>query len=68
MNEKRQLLETLEDNGQKMKCLQFLYESCEKLITIYSELIEQNDSDNLYQKLIENYKRILKYYSDMIIN
>ena len=67
MNEKRQLLETLEDNGQKMKCLQFLYESCEKLISIYSELIEQNDSDNLYQKLIENYKRILKYYSDMII-
>ena len=67
MKEKKQNLETLEDNGEKMKCLQFLTESCAKLIDIYSYLKEQNDSDNLYQKLMDNYKRILKYYSDMIL-
>ena len=56
-----------EDNEQKFKCLKNLSDSCAKLIEIYSELIEQNDSDNLYQKLIDNYKRILKYYSEMLI-
>ena len=67
MKEKNKLLPKLEDNEQKFKCLKNLSDSCAKLIEIYSNLIEQNDSDNLYQKLIENYKRILKYYSEMLI-
>jgi len=29
-----------------MKCLQFLYESCEKLINIYSELTKEVDEMN----------------------
>ena len=67
MKEKNKLLTKIEDNEQKFKCLKNLSDSCAKLIEIYSELIEQNDSDNLYQKLIDNYKRILKYYSEMLI-
>ena len=67
MKEKNKLLGKLENNEQKFKCLKNLSDSCAKLIGIYSELIEQNDSDNLYQKLIDNYKRILKYYSEMLI-
>ena len=67
IKEKKQLLQTLNDNEKKFKCLKNLADSCAKLIDIYSGLIEQNESDSLYQKLIENYRRILKYYSEMII-
>ena len=67
MKEKNKLLKTLDDNEKKFKCLKNLADSCAKLIDIYSGLIEQNESDNLYQKLTENYRRILKYYSEMII-
>ena len=67
MKEKNKLLKTLDDNEKKYKCLKNLADSCAKLIDIYSGLIEQNESDSLYQKLTDNYRRILKYYSEMII-
>ena len=67
MKEKKQLLETINDDNQKFICLKDLTEVCAKLIEIYSSLSEQNDSETLYQKLFENYGRILKYYSEMIV-
>jgi len=67
MNEKNKLLEQSTDDGLKFRCLKDLSDVCSKLIEIYSFLNEQNDSENLYQKLFENYGKILKYYSDMII-
>ena len=67
IKEKKKLLETTKDNDQQLRCLQDLSEMVSKLIEIYTSLSEQNDSESLYQKLFENYERILKYYSKMII-
>ena len=67
MREKNKLLEKTEDNEEKFKILKNLADSCANLIEIYSYLNEQNESESLYQKLIENYKSILKYYSEMIL-
>ena len=67
MKEKSSYLETLTDKEQKFKCLQDLADSCQNLIEIFTYLSEQNDSDNIYQKLFESYKKILNYYSEMLI-
>ena len=67
LNEKNKLLKATPDEDQKFRCLKDISDVCSKLIEIYSYLNEQNDSENLYQKLFENYRRILKYYSEMII-
>ena len=67
MKEKKQLLKTLQTDDQKFRCYKDLSEISSQLIEKYTELSEQNDSDTLYQKLFENYKGILKYYSEMII-
>ena len=67
LKEKKQLMLTLQDDDQKFRCFKDLSEICSKLIEQYMFLSEQNDLDNLYDKLFENYRRILNYYSEMIL-
>ena len=64
IEEKYQLLKTLEGKEKKFNCLKILSDFCAKLIEIYSN---NNESYNIYSRLIENYRRILKLYSEMII-
>ena len=67
IEEKSKLLEESTDNEEKLNYLKNIIESCESLIEIYSTLSEQNDTDILYQKLFGSYKKILKYYSEVLI-
>ena len=67
INKKNENLKKSEKNEEKLDILKNLTKLCSKLIDIYSVLNEQNDSDNLYQKLFFNYERILNYYSQMIL-
>ena len=67
LKEKKELIITLKDNNEKLRCFKDLSEICSKLIEEYTALSEQNDLDDLYDKLFENYRRILNYYSEMIL-
>ena len=67
MNKKNENLKKTEKSEEKIEILKSLTKNCSKLIEIYESLSEQNDSDSLYQKLFFNYKRILNYYSQLIL-
>ena len=64
---KNEALKKEENDKNKKEYLNDLCESCLKLINIYESLNQDNDSENLYEKIFNYSKLLLSYYSKMII-
>ena len=64
---KNEALKKEENNKNKKEYLNDLCESCLKLINIYESLNQDNDSENLYEKIFNYSQLLLSYYSKMII-
>ena len=64
---KNEALKKEENDKNKKEYLNDLCESCLKLINIYESLNQDNDSENLYEKIFNYSQLLLSYYSKMII-
>ena len=67
ITKKNETFKKLENDENKKEYLKDLCESCQKLINIYESLNQDNDSENLYEKIFNYSKLLLSYYCKMII-
>lgn len=67
IKEKQKSFKSLEDNDDKIDCLNDLIESCLKIISIFESLNANNDSGCLDEKLFDYTKLLFKFYAQTII-
>ena len=67
INEKKAELKKKINDNDKFNILKEIIEPCSKILTIYEELRKGNDSESLYEKILEYTKLLITYYSEMII-
>ena len=67
IKEKQESFKSLQDNEEKIDCLNDLIESCLNIISIYEYLNSKNDSGCLDEKLFNYSKLLFKFYSQIII-
>ena len=68
ISEKNDALKNVENEKDKNDFLNDLIDSCIQIIKIYELLAENNDSENIYEKIFDYTKLLLNYYSQKIIN
>ena len=64
---KNETLNSIENEEEKITCLNELCEYCIKIINIYENLKKEKDSENFYEKIFDYTKLLFKYYSQIII-